>query len=132
MSVSRKQFLLSLTGSAIAVLLQGCGGGGDGYSGPAPSPASPMPPPPPAPPPGPADTCSATQITGNHGHMLTIPKADTDSTVDKIYDIQGSADHNHTVTLTTAMLAMLKAGNSVTVTSSTTFSHNHDVTVKCA
>ncbi|HJW11996.1 MAG TPA: hypothetical protein VJ598_09430, partial [Albitalea sp.] len=70
-------------------------------------------------------------ITGNHGHVLSVPKTDLDSTSDKVYSIMGSAAHDHTVTLTAAQLAQLKAGMSVTVTSTTTLSHNHDVTVSC-
>jgi len=119
--ITRKRFLISLFGSTAAVLLEGCGGGGDGYSSPTPSP-SPSPP---------AAGCDATAISGNHGHALEFPKTDLDSMADKNYNIMGTADHNHSVTLTVAQLATLKAGGSVTVTSSTTSGHSHDVTVGC-
>lgn len=117
MNMTRKQFLGNLAGGTVVLLFNGCGGGGDGYSGGTPPPAS---------------TCGASSITGNHGHALTIQKSDLDSTTDKAYNIQGMATHNHTITLTPAQLAQLKAGRMVTVTSSVTSAHAHDVTVSCA
>ena len=123
MTITRKQFLNGATATTVLLLFQGCGGGGGGYAGPAPAPA-----------PGPASGCGAsgTQIAGNHGHALVIPSADLDSMVDMTYDIQNVADHNHTVTFTPAQLAQLKAHATVVVTSTTTLSHMHDLTVTCA
>jgi hypothetical protein len=74
-------------------------------------------------------SCSDTIIQGNHGHVLTVSPSDLDSTA-KVYDIQGSASHTHKVTLTTANLAQLKAGETVTVVT-TEGSHDHQVTVHC-
>jgi len=122
MTMTRKRFLESLAGSTAVLFIQGCGGGGSSYGGSAPTPA---------PSPTPSTTCSASNITGNHGHSIVIQKTDLDSTTDMTYGIMGSATHNHTITLTPAMLAQLKAGTAVTVTSTTTLSHNHDVTVTC-
>jgi len=123
MSMTRKEFLRSLGGSTVVLLFQACGGGGGGYGAGAPAPAS---------------SCgsSGTQISGNHGHSLTIARADLDSMTDKVYSIMGTALHDHTVTLSVAQLVKLKAGQSVTVTSSVTDapgfgSHSHDVTVSC-
>ena len=126
MSISRKQFCERMLSSSVVLLFTACGGGGSGYSS-SPSPS-------PAPTPTAAGTCGAgdAAITGNHGHALTVPRTDLDSTVDITYNIQAQADHNHTVTLSAAQLAQLKAGQMVTVTSSTTFSHNHAVTVSCS
>lgn len=45
---------------------------------------------------------SGAQISSNHGHMLTVPTADLDSTT---YGIMGTATHDHSVTLTPAQLA---------------------------
>jgi len=117
MNMSRKRFLGSLASGTVVLLFQGCGGGGGGYGG------TPMP----------STTCNATSITNvaNHGHALSVPKTDLDSTTDKIYSIKYTATHDHTVTLTVAMLVLLKAGLPVTVTSTTTLAHNHDVTVRC-
>ncbi len=74
--------------------------------------------------------CSDT-ISGNHGHVLTVPQADLDSAVDKVYDIRGSAGHTHTVTLAVTQLRQLKAGTAAMVTSSDS-GHTHDVRVYCA
>ncbi|HTT13043.1 MAG TPA: hypothetical protein VMG60_19405 [Burkholderiaceae bacterium] len=116
----RKLLFASAGGSALAAVLAACGGGG----------YSPTPTPTPPPPPG-ALACHDTVITGNHGHAVTIPDADLDSMVDMTYNIQGTADHNHTIVLTVAQLQMIKVMTAVTVLSSTTLSHNHDVTVNC-
>ena len=117
MNMTRKQFLGSLAGGTVVLLFEGCGGGGSSYGGGG------MP--------TPSTTCSATNITGNHGHALTIQKTDLDSTTDRVYSIMNMATHDHMVTLTVAMLVLLKAGLPVTVTSTTTLAHNHDVTVRC-
>lgn len=117
MSMTRKRFLESLAGSTAVLVIQGCGGGGG--SSPAPAPA-------------PSTTCSGSNITNNHGHSLTIQKSDLNSTTDMTYSIMGSAGHNHAITLTPGHLATLKAGSTVTVTSTTASSHSHDVTVSCA
>ncbi|MEO8807324.1 MAG: hypothetical protein ABI433_14690 [Burkholderiaceae bacterium] len=117
-SMSRKTFCGALAGSTVALLFQACGGGGGDSAAPAPAPA-----------PG-ATGCSDT-IDANHGHVLVIATADLDSATDKVYDIQGGAVHNHSVTLTVAQLRALKAGTTVSVTSSTTLAHEHGVTILC-
>ncbi len=119
MTISRKMFLVQLVGSGWVLGGAGCGGGG-GYDAPSPAPA-----PPPA-----GGGCAAT-IAGNHGHTLAISAADLNSAVDITYDIHGSADHTHSVTFTAAQLAQLKAGNTVVVTSSTTFAHDHSISDRC-
>lgn len=128
---------------ALTLLLSACGGGG-GYGGslapapmPAPAPApSPAPMPAPAPAPGPAPApalaCGAVAISANHGHVLSIPASDLDSTVSLMYDITGSADHSHTILLTPAQLQQIKAKAPVTVASSVDLAHFHDVTTNCA
>lgn len=120
-NITRKQFLGQLAGGTVVVLLEGCGGGGDDY-GMAPAPS----------PPPPAASCAAAGITANHGHALSFQKTDLDSMTDKTYSIAGSAGHVHTITLTTTQLAQLKAGSMVTVTSTVTDAHSHDVTVSCS
>ncbi len=117
--VDRKTFVLRLVSGGWLLSTAGCGGGGgygDGGS-PATTPA--------------ATSCSASAISGNHGHTLSIPLADLNSTVAMSYSIQGSADHAHQVTFSATQLAQLKAGQPVTVTSSTTNAHNHDLTEAC-
>jgi hypothetical protein len=130
MTITRKAFLGAAASTAV-LLLHACGGGDDDNSGaPAPGPA-----PEPAPAPGPAPAqCGATgaAITGNHGHALTIPAADLDSATDQTYSILGTANHAHSVTFTPAQLQALKAGQSVTVQSTTDSFHEHAVTATCA
>jgi hypothetical protein len=118
--VTRKAFLVRIvrwTGGGVVLALGGCGGGGS-YSGSSSTPQA-------------AGGCGASTITGNHGHELSIPSADLNSTTAMTYDIHGSADHTHQVTFSAGQLAQLKAGQAVTVTSSTTLSHSHDVTAAC-
>jgi hypothetical protein len=134
MSITRKQFLGSVTGGTVTLLIQACGGGGDaglillgagttgGTNGN----------------PQPASTCgsSGSEITGNHGHLLTVPTADLTSTTAMTYSIMGSATHDHSLTLSPADLAQLDSGGTVTVVSSVTDaptfgSHSHGVTVTC-
>ena len=47
------------------------------------------------------------------------------------YSIQGTADHSHNVTFSPAQLASLRSGATVTVTSSATLAHTHDVSEGC-
>jgi hypothetical protein len=60
-------------------------------------------------------------ITGNHPHGLhamVVSKADVDGGMDVTYHIKGMAFHDHTVIITAAQFAMLKAGTAVMQTSS--------------
>jgi len=86
-------------------------------------------------PPPPGD-CAANGAKGgislNHGHVLMVPKEDFSAGMDKTYNIQGSATHNHTIALTADQLAMILAGTHVSVTSSVTNDHAHQVSVFCA
>jgi hypothetical protein len=72
-----------------------------------------------------------TQIAANHGHALTISAADKMTGAAKEYDIKGSADHSHTVSLSAEDFADLASGTIVIVTSSTADGHDHDVTITC-
>lgn len=116
MAITRKMFLIQLASGSWALAAGGCGGGGDYAAAPAPAPAG--------------AGCAAT-IAANHGHVLTIAAADLTSLVDKTYDIQGTADHTHSVTFTAAQLAQLKAGNPVSVMTTTTLAHNHAIDERC-
>lgn len=114
--MTRKAFCARLTGASVVLLIQACGGGGDSPAAPGVTPSG--------------TGCNDT-IAANHGHVLSIAAADLDSTTDKVYDIQGSADHTHGVTLTVANLRALKAGMPVTVVTSTTLAHEHSVSIQC-
>lgn len=115
-AITRKVFLRQLTGGGLAIGLAACGGGDD-------------PPPTPA-----AAGCRSVTFSANHGHALSIPLADLDSTTAKTYSIQGAGLHDHLVTLSPAQLALLKAGQSLTVTSSEggLTPHSHDMAASCA
>ncbi len=134
MSITRKQFLGSVTGGTVTLLIQACGGGtpeglvllGGGTNGGTDDN------------PEPASTCgsSGSEITGNHGHLLTVPTPDLTSTTAMTYGIIGSATHDHSLTLSPDDLAQLNSGGAVTVVSSVTDaltfgSHSHGVTVTC-
>jgi len=119
MDISRKRFVETAVGGSALLLFHGCGGGGSYSGAPAPAPA-------------PSGGC-APVIAGNHPqpHVLVIAASDLNLTVDKTYDIQGSADHAHSVTFSAAQLAQLKAGTMVDVTSTQTNAHTHLVSVTC-
>jgi hypothetical protein len=129
MNRSRRLFVADTAGTAVALMLGGCGGGGDYMAPPPPPTPAPVPTPPP---PTPALLCGATNISANHGHALAVPSGDVDSAVDMVYSIMGVADHNHLITLTAAQLAQLKAKTAVTVTSTVGVGHTHSVTISCA
>lgn len=138
MKMTRKQFL-RFTALGTGALLVGCKDDG----------GSPMPNPEPdasttlpnvdAPPADaaldapPSMACSSTTATvgTNHGHTAIVPAADVQAGVEKSYNIQGASAHPHTITVTAAMFAMLKAGNQVMVTSTNDAAHTHVVTIRC-
>lgn len=115
MDISRKRFVETVVGGSALLLFHGCGGGGS-YNG--------------GTPPMQANGCSP-DILGNHGHVLTIPVTDLDSTTPKTYDIHGTADHTHSVTFSAMQLGQLKAGTMVSVTSTVTMVHSHVINVTC-
>jgi hypothetical protein len=82
----------------------------------------------------PTNTCSSMNVSigSNHGHSMTVAMADLNSTAPKSYAIRGSSSHPHTVTITPAQFATLKATGTLSVTSSTDNGHPHTITVTCA
>ncbi len=70
-------------------------------------------------------------ISDNHGHQLTVSKEDVIAGVQKTYSIQGSAGHDHQVTLTPSHFTQLAATTTITIMS-TNAGHVHDVDVSCA
>lgn len=115
MSARRREFCGAMAGSSVLLLMHGCGGGGGDAVGPA------------------RASCGASgaAISLNHGHTLVVAWFDLDSTVDMIYGIRGSADHDHTMTITVAQLRQLKAGGSVTAAAAVSAAHSHVVTATC-
>jgi hypothetical protein len=139
MTMLRKDFVLGTLAAAGAALI-GCGddsssstgGSGGESSGGAPStggnssggsPASGGG--------GGAGLACTSDISLNHGHELAVSQADVDAGVDKTYDIMGASAHAHSVVVTAADFATIAANGSVTIASSMTEAHTHDVTVTC-
>lgn len=122
MSITRTRFCVSLAGSTLLPWLPGCGGGGD-YGGGSGG--------------GGGVSCGAsgTAIAGNHGHTLTLLKADLDSLAPITRSFTGS-DHSHDVTFSPAELAQLKAGATVIVVSTSGAgiygAHTHSTTTSVA
>jgi hypothetical protein len=123
MKITRKEFLGQLvagvSGIAGAAMLIGCGSsdspGPDAQTGNC--------------------TANGTAVTigTNHGHTLTVSKADVTAGVDKTYDITGTATHAHSVKITAAMFTMLKGNTSaMTVSLADGTGHTHTITVACA
>ena len=112
MQITRKEFLGRLLGSAAgmvgAAIIVGCssGSGNSGGSGDPTPDAGTSPP---------SDAAHATSCTmngtssaigANHGHVLMVSKADVAAGTTRTYDIRGTANHAHSVTVTAAMFAM--------------------------
>lgn len=122
MSLTRKEFLRSVVGAtagaAGAALLVACGGeDGTVDAG--------------------EKRCvmngTSTTITANHGHVLTVSRADVMAGALKVYNIEGGAGHRHDVTVTAAMFTMLQ-GNTMVMSLSTagdTDGHTHGITIAC-
>ncbi|ETN96332.1 hypothetical protein [Zhouia amylolytica] len=104
-----------------------CSSGSDDSGSPSPNPD---------PTPDPSANClqngTNSSIGGNHGHTLTVSKEDVEAGTEKTYNIEGSADHNHTVIITASNFSSLKGNDSITVTSSSDDAHTHSITVSCA
>jgi hypothetical protein len=123
MSVTRKEFLGSLVsvaaGAAGAALLVACGDSGGSADGAM------------------AGNCAMNgtgppSIAGNHGHVLMVSKADIVAGAAKTYDIMGTADHSHSVTISAPLFAMLASNTTVMTVSTTTDAHSHSITIMCA
>jgi hypothetical protein len=124
--LTRQEFLRSLLMTSLGgVLVAACGT--DGEPDPQPdagggSDAGPF-----------AGTCETTsvQIGSNHSHIMVIQPGDLDSTSSKDYDITGSSDHPHTVTITAAQFRTLKETGALMVTSTNDDGHTHSIRVRC-
>lgn len=75
---------------------------------------------------------TASSISSNHGHSLTVPAADVNAGVDKTYNIQGSSSHPHTIMVSSSDFATLSMNNSISKTSTNNDGHTHSVTITCA
>lgn len=71
---------------------------------------------------------SASLITANHSHAAVITSAQLTAGSELLLSIQGTATHNHVVTLSPADITNIRNGVQVTKTSTREFDHVHDVT----
>jgi len=78
-----------------------------------------------------ADGTTST-IGDNHGHVLVVTSADVAAAQAKLYNIQGSSNHNHTVALSAADFDMLQQDLAIMTTSSFDDGHDHSIMVACA
>jgi hypothetical protein len=74
---------------------------------------------------------TASLISANHGHTLTVSRDDVEAGETKIYSIKGTSTHPHDVTITASQFAEIRTGGSVSVVSTTVGGHAHTVTVVC-
>src|SRR5690242_3866591 len=67
--------------------------------------------------PGASASCNASSpsatIASNHGHMMTVTGADVTAGATKMYNIQGSAPHSHSVTISDVKFRDLMGGKSI-------------------
>ncbi len=121
-TMTRKDFLRSVIGLGVGTAgiaaLAACGGD-DGGGGT---------------PDAPAATCTSVTavIDTNHGHTITVPTADVTAGTNRTYMIQGTSPHPHSVTINASQFAMLAAGQTLNVESTSGGGHTHTVTVMCA
>ena len=78
------------------------------------------------------DGATSSVISVNHGHSLSVPREDVLAGETRTYSIKGTSSHPHDVTITAAQFAQIRAGGSVTITSTSVGMHTHAVTVVCA
>jgi hypothetical protein len=78
------------------------------------------------------ELCSSdpdVEITGNHGHVLTVPLAHVDAGTERSYDIRGNADHGHEITLSVDDWDRLRESGSVSINVSVP--HDHTILLTC-
>ncbi len=71
------------------------------------------------------------RVDGNHGHELVIPKEDIAAGTQKTYSIQGTADHDHRVTVTSMDFSNLQGDGYAAEFSSDTGGHTHKLVIGC-
>lgn len=126
MKLDRKEFLrmaLATAGLGFgATRVAGCGGDSPGTTGAAGTGGGTK---------ACVDGVPTETISANHGHTLAVSQADVASGVAKTYSIKGTSPHDHMVTVSGATFLRLRAGESVTLTSTTTTAHSHMITIVC-
>jgi hypothetical protein len=119
-SVTRRKFTLeaalAILAGCVITIADACGGKDDTPTNPSPAP-----------------TDIAGTISANHGHTATVKAADITATNAIVLDIQGTAVHHHTLSLSQADMQTLKNRQPVSRDSSSDVSassglHLHTVT----
>jgi hypothetical protein len=110
--------------SGVTITVCSCGGGSGSPS--TPSGPNPTPAPTPAPDPGGGDKVGS--ISANHGHAAIVTAAELTAAQGFSLDIRGTADHTHTVILSSADLVAIAANQLVSKASSSDAAHSHTVT----
>jgi hypothetical protein len=122
--LDRREFTLrsalALLGGVTITISPGCGGGGSSYNASS-SPTAPRTP-------TGTNTDTVASISNNHGHQAAITSAQLIAGNTIMLNIQGSADHPHTVQLTAADLSAIGNLQPVAKECSSTSSHTHMVT----
>jgi hypothetical protein len=141
--VSRRDFnAASLTALFVGmtVWVGACGKSGSGSSTYTASPAAPTPTSTPSTPAPAATPDKVGSIADNHGHAATVTAVQLQAAGGVSLSIRGTADHDHSVDLTSAQVAQVAAGTRVTQSSTTSLggsdgyggystpNHNHSVT----
>lgn len=78
------------------------------------------------------DNGTTSSIGSNHGHAITVSKADVEAGTEKTYTIQGTSGHNHSVTLSSANFTSLKSNTAISVNSTNDDGHTHAISISCA
>jgi hypothetical protein len=75
-----------------------------------------------------------TQVTigSNHGHVLVVTKDEVAAGAAKTYHIQGTSDHDHTVTVRADDFAQLQQDQAIMTVSSFDADHSHPIMIACA
>lgn len=113
---TRREALLVL---AALPILPACGGGGGTDTGTGGSDTG-----------GGGGSCGGI-VDDNHGHTISVPRADVTAGTPQSYEIRGSAGHSHTVSVSAAQFTILGDVGMVILTSANTNGHTHQVTINC-
>lgn len=75
-------------------------------------------------------TCTVDILT-NQGHVLVVTEEDVVAGVEKTYDIQGSANHTHSVTITANNFIQLQNNQQISLNTTSGDGHIHNITIVC-
>lgn len=120
-TLGRREFTLAAAMailSGVAITVSGCGGSSSSASPAAPSSSAPA-----------ASGSDKTgSISANHGHAAVITSAQLTAAGGIALGIQGTAGHNHTVTLAASEISAIAGSQRVSKESSNDSGHSHTVT----